>query len=108
MNFTRNIKRKQQEQTLNLYSTWINWNTEFEDKFEKGKETNESFSLNFLKTDNFIQQKSRKIRVKTDEENEFLEDMFIKDPLWTRKTVQICKKALNLTTPQVYKWGFDK
>lgn len=52
--------------------------------------------------------KSRKIRAKTDEENIFLEAMFRRDPSWGRRTVQICKRHLNLKTTQIYKWGFDK
>lgn len=56
----------------------------------------------------FVQQKSRRIRIKTNEEIEFLEEQFLKDPKWTRKTVQHCKKFLKLRTHQIYKWGFDK
>ncbi len=56
----------------------------------------------------FVQQKSRRIRIKTNEEIEFLEEQFQKDPKWTRKTVQHCKKFLKLRTHQIYKWGFDK
>ena len=52
--------------------------------------------------------KTRLIRVKTKEEIAFLEAEFKKDPLWSRKTVQICKEKLNLETAQIYKWGFDK
>ena len=37
-----------------------------------------------------------------------MEAQFIKDPLWSRKTVQIWKENLNLGTTQIYKWGFDK
>lgn len=48
------------------------------------------------------------IYTKTDEEVKFLEEMFQKDPKWGRKTVQICKKELNLRTDQVYKWGYDR
>lgn len=48
------------------------------------------------------------VRKKTSEEIQFLEEMFQKDPKWGRKTVQICKKTLNLNTDQVYKWGYDK
>lgn len=48
------------------------------------------------------------IRKKTSFEVNFLEEMFQRDPSWGRKTVQICKKALNLNTDQVYKWGYDK
>jgi len=52
--------------------------------------------------------KTRFIRNKTEEEVKFLEDMFVKDPHWCKSTVQICKETLNLSTTQVYKWGFDK
>ncbi|CAI2375703.1 unnamed protein product [Moneuplotes crassus] len=45
---------------------------------------------------------------KTPQQIAFLEEQFVKDPTWNRKTVQFCKKALNLRTDQVYKWGFDK
>ncbi len=45
---------------------------------------------------------------KSPEEVAFLEEEFSKDPSWSRKTVQFCRKALNLRTDQVYKWGFDK
>lgn len=55
-----------------------------------------------------VQQKSRMIRIKTSEEIEFLEEQFQKDPAWSRKTVQYCKKFLKLRTHQIYKWGFDK
>ncbi|CAI2372061.1 unnamed protein product [Moneuplotes crassus] len=55
-----------------------------------------------------VQQKSRMIRIKTSEEIEFLEEQFKKDPVWSRKTVQYCKKFLKLRTHQIYKWGFDK
>ncbi|CAI2372626.1 unnamed protein product [Moneuplotes crassus] len=55
-----------------------------------------------------IKQKSRMVRIKTSEEIEFLEDQFRKDPAWSRKTVQHCKKFLRLRTHQIYKWGFDK
>lgn len=48
------------------------------------------------------------IRSKTKHEVEFLERQFEMDPTWSRKTVQICKKALNLKTDQVYKWGYDR
>lgn len=48
------------------------------------------------------------IYMKTPKEVAFLEKMFAKDPTWSRKTVQACKKALGLKTDQVYKWGYDK
>lgn len=51
---------------------------------------------------------SNKKRAKTYEEIKFLEEMFEKDPTWSRKTVQIWKKALNLKTNQIYKWGYDR
>ena len=38
----------------------------------------------------------------------FLEEQFARDPTWSRKTVQICKKALKLKTDQIYKWGYDR
>ena len=41
-------------------------------------------------------------------ELKFLEDQYEKDPKWSRKTVQIWKKALNLRTDQIYKWGYDR
>ncbi|CAI2374553.1 unnamed protein product [Moneuplotes crassus] len=47
-------------------------------------------------------------RKKTASEIQFLEEMFKKDPKWGRKTVQICKKALDLNTDQIYKWGYDR
>lgn len=53
-------------------------------------------------------QQVKAIRMKTPEEVEFLEKQFELDPTWNRKTVQYCKKTLNLRTDQVYKWGFDK
>lgn len=53
-------------------------------------------------------KKYKPIRPKTEEEIDFLEQQFEKDPTWNRKTVQICKKALNLRTDQIYKWGYDK
>jgi len=52
--------------------------------------------------------KARKVRIKTDRENSFLEAQFLSDPSWNRKTVQYWKKNLNLKTHQIYKWGFDK
>ena len=48
------------------------------------------------------------VRIKSSYELQFLEEQFAKDPAWSRKTVQICKKELNLRTDQVYKWGYDK
>lgn len=51
---------------------------------------------------------SSKSYKKTAKEIAFLEEQFLKDPTWSRKTVQYCKKTLNLRTDQVYKWGFDK
>lgn len=53
-------------------------------------------------------QKGAKSYKKTPQQIAFLEAEFAKDPSWSRKTVQFCKKALNLRTDQVYKWGFDK
>ncbi|CAI2372870.1 unnamed protein product [Moneuplotes crassus] len=57
---------------------------------------------------NYVDRKSRRIRVKTPEEIAFLEEQFAKDPSWTRKTVKHCKTILGLSTNQIYKWGFDK
>ncbi|CAI2374646.1 unnamed protein product [Moneuplotes crassus] len=48
------------------------------------------------------------VRKKTPSEIKFLEEMFLGDPDWSSKTVQICKKMLDLSTDQVYKWGYDK
>ena len=53
-------------------------------------------------------QNARKLRLKTPEELKFLEEQFLLDPSWSRQTVQICKKALNLKTNKIYKWGFDR
>ena len=70
-------------------------------------------SINFQKdnqklSDRYELNKSRFVRNKTPEEIKFLEDVFIRDPKWSRKTVQYCKERLNLGTTQIYKWGFDK
>lgn len=32
----------------------------------------------------------------------------MKDPDWSRKTVQILKHKLNLSVDQIYKWGYDR
>lgn len=45
---------------------------------------------------------------KTPQQVAFLEEQFLKDPSWSRKTVQLCKRVLDLRTDQVYKWGFDR
>jgi hypothetical protein len=51
----------------------------------------------------------KKIRAKTPKEVAFLEAQFAKDPTWSRRTVQVCKRELkNLRTDQIYKWGYDK
>lgn len=74
---------------------------------ETGSEaSSKAFSLNL--SEFYVIKKTRLIRVKTKEEIDFLEQQFVKDPDWTRKTVQFCKKNLNLETAQIYKWGFDK
>lgn len=51
---------------------------------------------------------AKHFRKKTKKEIAFLSEQFEKDPDWSRKTVKICKKALNLSTDQIYKWGYDK
>ena len=56
----------------------------------------------------FSVKQFKAIRAKTEEEIAFLEAQFKLDPTWSRKTVQACKKALNLKTSQIYKWGYDK
>lgn len=48
------------------------------------------------------------VRKKSLNEIKFLEEMFLRDPNWGRDTVQICKKMLDLSTDQIYKWGYDK
>ena len=48
------------------------------------------------------------MRAKTEDEIKFLEEQFAIDPTWSRKTVQIWKKALGMRTDQVYKWGYDR
>ena len=45
---------------------------------------------------------------KTQEEIKFLEEQFSYDPQWTKRTRKYCKKHLNLSTSQIYKWGYDK
>ncbi|CAI2375278.1 unnamed protein product [Moneuplotes crassus] len=59
-------------------------------------------------SDRYAMNKSRFIRSKTESEVLFLEQQFMQDPSWSRKTVQFCKDYLNLGTTQIYKWGFDK
>ena len=70
--------------------------------------TFETNDLALKKLGDFKAQRVRSIRAKTDEEIKFLEEQFERDPTWNRNTVQICKKALDLKTHQIYKWGFDK
>ena len=55
-----------------------------------------------------ISSEKEKLRRKNPKEIAFLEEQFAKDPSWSRKTVQLCKRKLKLRTDQVYKWGFDK
>lgn len=50
----------------------------------------------------------KSLKAKTEDEIKFLNEQFEKDPTWSRKTVQLCKKALNMRTDQVYKWGYDR
>ena len=47
-------------------------------------------------------------RYKTRDEITFLEQQLIKDPSWSRKTVQLCKRTLGIRTDQIYKWGYDR
>ena len=53
------------------------------------------------------QDKNRKL-YKTREEITFLEQQLIKDPSWSRKTVQLWKRTLGMRTDQIYKWGYDR
>ena len=47
-------------------------------------------------------------RYKTRDEITFLEQQLIKDPSWSRKTVQLWKRTLGMRTDQIYKWGYDR
>ena len=47
-------------------------------------------------------------RYKTRDEISFLEQQLIKDPSWSRKTVQLCKRTLRMRADQIYKWGYDR
>lgn len=64
--------------------------------------------LEYDSSGGFALKDLRSKRAKTEEELQFLEKQFQRDPTWNRETVQICKKALNLKTAQIYKWGYDK
>lgn len=50
----------------------------------------------------------RKRSRKTYDQMVVLNELYKKDPTWSRETVQHLKKRLGLKTAQIYKWGYDR
>ena len=80
----------------------------YESKNKLSNSAVRALNCNDSKSSASYSNKRSKKRAKTYEEVKFLEEMYEKDPTWSRKTVQIWKQALNLKTNQIYKWGYDR